>query len=244
MARPAQVHLVHPGNGLQCTTYLIVAPEGAILVDPGSGIVEDEVVDGIRRAGVALEQVRYALLTHCHVDHALGAYRFRERGVQLVASARTAEILRCGGYQVWYEFPDYVIPTEVDCTPADGETLDLCGLAIRAVATPGHTDGCMSYLFETDEGLTAFTGDLLMNNGRLGWSGSEGFSVESTLASLEKLLMLAPQRAYWGHGIIPGPATDWLQQGIKKGRAGRWRINATLHTDLPPPAQLHPRHDQ
>ena len=46
-------------------------------------------------------------------------------GARLVASARTAEILRAGGHQVWYEFPDEVVATEVDVTVADGEVLRL-----------------------------------------------------------------------------------------------------------------------
>ena len=129
-----EVHVVHPGGVLQCTTYLLAAPGGSALVDPGSGIAEERVLEGIRRAGADPADIRYVLLTHCHVDHARGAYRFRERGAKLVASPRTADILRAGGHQVWYEYPDEVVPTAVDLTPADGDRLDLCGLDVQVPA--------------------------------------------------------------------------------------------------------------
>lgn len=45
------VHLVHPGGYLQCATWLIAGREGAVLVGPGSGYAEDELLAGGRRAG-------------------------------------------------------------------------------------------------------------------------------------------------------------------------------------------------
>ena len=104
----ANIQVVHPGAPLQCTSYLIEAPGGVILVDPGSGIVEAELLANLAGFGHEREEIRAVLLTHCHVDHARGAYRFRRPGTPLVASPRTAEILRVGGHQVWYEYPDYV----------------------------------------------------------------------------------------------------------------------------------------
>ena len=235
------IHPIPVRGRLQCATYLINGPAGAVLIDPGSGEGEQDVIDGVRKVGRTLDEVPFCLLTHCHVDHALGAYRFRNRGMQLVASARTAEIMRVGGHQMWYEYPDYAIPTEVDLTPADGAVLDLCGIAIRVVCTPGHTDGCASYLVDTDAGLTAFTGDLITTSGQLGWSGSEGFSVADTLSSVEKLLALKPVRAFWGHGSIPRPACDWLRDGLALGRAGKWVVGKEFHPDITPPACLERR---
>jgi len=232
------IHVVHPGGYLQCASYLIRGAEGAVLIDPGSGSLEGELIDGLHKAGVSPEEVPYALLTHCHVDHARGAYRFRDRGTRLVASPRTGEILQCGGHQVWYEYPDHVIPTEVDLTPADGDVLELCGLEITVVHTPGHTDGCVSYLAEAAEGRTVFSGDLVNSRGHPGWAGSEGFSVEATLASIEKLVGCAPARAYWGHGPVAGDATDWLREAARLGRSGQWQLPRERHPDVRPPASF------
>lgn len=242
MADGATVHVVHPGRGAdnggiwQCATYLLCGPQGAVLIDPGTGVYQDEVVAGIARAGCSLEDVGAILLTHCHVDHALGAYRLRAPHRPLIATPQTAEILRVGGHQVWYEYPEYVIPTMVDRTFADGEVLHFCGLEILALYTPGHTDDSASYLVRTDEGLAVFTGDLICGNGELGFSGSEGFSVEKTLHSLEKLLGHAPCRGFWGHGSVQQPASQWLQESLHRGRTGGWKPDRAFHPDvLPPP---------
>ena len=181
------------------------------------------------------DEVSHVLLTHCHVDHARGAFRFRERGARLVAAPHAAEVLRAGGHQVWYEYPEEVIPTEIDLAPGDGEVLKLAGLEVSVLHTPGHTPGCASFLVQVDDGLAAFTGDLLSGDGHPGWAGSEGFSLEQSLRSLEKLLAAAPDRAYWGHGVVEGPACDWLRRGMDLGQAGLWRVQKEYHPDIPPP---------
>ncbi len=235
MTAAAKVHVVYADQTLQCTTYLIDGPAGALLVDPGCGYWHPEVLAGIERVGGRPENISHALLTHCHVDHARGAYKFRHAGVKLVASPYTAEVLRVGGRQVWYEFPADVVATEVDVIPPDGEVLALAGLAVRVIYTPGHTPGCVSYLVATDAGLAAFTGDLIGLTGHPGWAGSEGFSQDDTMAGVAKLLAAAPDVAYQGHGPVPGPACDWLTLAADRGRAGQWEIHGEMHPHIPPP---------
>jgi len=235
------VHVLQRSVPLQCWTYLVAGPEGAVLVDPGSGVCEGAINAEIRRCGLALEDVRYVLLTHCHVDHAGGAHLYRERGMKLVASPTAAGKLRAASREVWYEYPAYVIPTRVDLMPTDGERLDLCGLSVTAVYTPGHTAGSTSYLFDGPDGAVAFTGDMLEGDGGLAWAGSEDFCEDAVLASVAKLLALAPARAFWGHGVVARPATAWLRDGLALGRAGRWRRVTARHPEHRPPALLRRR---
>ncbi len=229
------VHIVHTGGYLQCATYLLKGAQGAVLIDPGSGSLEGEVLEGIQAQGVSLNDVSHALLTHCHADHARGAYRFSKQGVRLVTSHGAAEVLRRGGHQVWYEYPDHVIPMDVDMTPADGQTLTLSGIEIQVVYTPGHTDGCVSYLVDTAEGLVAFTGDLVNGRGNPGWAGSEGFSETATLSSIERLLILEPKRTFWGHGPVADRAALWLERALQLGSAGQWQLNRERHPQQTPP---------
>ena len=60
------------------------------LLDPGSGVAEAELLANLERAGVRLADVRGVLLTHCHVDHAMGAGRLQRHGLRVFASAPTA----------------------------------------------------------------------------------------------------------------------------------------------------------
>jgi len=237
MPADAKLHVAHPGGYMQCCTYLIEGPDGTVLVDPGSGSAEWPLTTSIEWLAGGVERVRAILITHCHYDHARGAYRFRERGIPVICTPWTAQVLRAGGPEVWPEYPDYVIPTEVDVTPADGDVLELAGVAIRVVHTPGHTAGCASYMVDTEKGRAVFTGDLLGPNGHPGWAGSETFSAEDTLASVEKLLTLEPALGFTGHRVVNEPAGDWLRRAANLGRGGAWELKTDLHPEnapLPP----------
>jgi len=244
MCAPARVDVVHPGGYLQCTSYLIEAPGGLILVDPGSGVAEREVIANIERTGRGLTDVQAVLITHCHYDHARGAYRFRRHGARIIASPRTAAILRAGGHQVWPEYPEYVIPTEIDQTVADGESVGLCGISLHVLHTPGHTEGCASFMVETDGGLAVFTGDLISSRGHPGWAGSEGFCTDATLRSIQHLLEAGPARAFSGHAVIAQPASEWLNAALKLGRSGQWELDDQLHPEKRPPEFFERRSDR
>lgn len=242
MPPTAQCLIAHPGQlRLQCTSYFLLGPQGPVLIDPGSQVGEEAILQRLQDLGYAPSDLAAILFTHCHVDHALAAGAWRGRGCPLVATPYTAAVLRAGSPEVWYEYPECVLPTEVDREVADGETLHLAGLEITVLHTPGHTPGCASYLVGTQDGLTAFTGDLLTHQGHPGWAGSVGFSPEQTLASLEKLLAAAPARACWGHGIVEEPAEAWLRRGIALGRAGQWVLDPDLHPDARPEPEMRRR---
>jgi glyoxylase-like metal-dependent hydrolase (beta-lactamase superfamily II) len=98
-------------------------------------------------------------------------------------------------------------------------------MRIRTVATPGHTAGGLTFLVETNEGLTAFTGDLIRDTGQPGWTGGPSFSLEDSIRSIEKLLALAPDKAYWGHGEVEGSARVWLRKSLDLYRNGRWVLD-------------------
>jgi glyoxylase-like metal-dependent hydrolase (beta-lactamase superfamily II) len=204
-------------------TYLIVGSGGGVLVDPGRGTAHDEVMAFIHGHGFEPDDVAWALLTHCHVDHTGGARPIQAEGIPVAASAFTAQAVKEAALDMG--FKDGSRPEmscEVDRVLEDGEVLSACGMRIRVVATPGHTAGCLSFLVETDEGLTAFTGDLIRDTGQPGWTGSPSFSLEDSIRSIEKLLALGPDKAYWGHGEVEGPAEAWLRQSLDLYNKGRW----------------------
>ncbi len=95
----------------------------------------------------------YAIETHIHADHITGASVIKER-----AGAR---ILYGGGAEGTV--------TGADGFLLDGQELQLGHTLLRAMATPGHTQGCTSYVLQG----AVFTGDTLFirSNGRTDLQG-------------------------------------------------------------------------
>jgi glyoxylase-like metal-dependent hydrolase (beta-lactamase superfamily II) len=204
-------------------TYLIKGTGGSVLVDPGRGTAHNEIIAFIHSHKLEPAQVKWALLTHCHVDHTGGARPIQAAGIPVAASAFTAKAIREASVDMGFKNgPQPESSCTVDRILNDGDVLEVGEMRIRTVAIPGHTAGCLAFFVETDEGLTAFTGDILRNTGQPGWTGSPSFSLEESLSSIEKLIALAPDKAYWGHGEVEEPATQWLQRCLDMYRNGRW----------------------
>ncbi len=218
------VKIIHHGRYMQCQTFAIFGTSGVVIVDPGSGYFDKEVIAGLHRAGASPGDVRAILITHCHSDHAMGADKWQPRGARLMSSAPTAEAMRNCAPLIWCEHTELIKPIIIDDILADEQILNIASLCITCVATPGHTPGCMSYLLHDNDNIIAFTGDMLMSGSRAGWAGVD-FSAESLVASLQKLQKFPITHVYPGHGAITEDISAWLNNGIQLGRTGQWQLN-------------------
>jgi metallo-beta-lactamase class B len=201
---------------------LVEAPDGLILIEAHAALSFEAEWAAIEAVGLDPSRVKYVLATHEHGDHAPGAYLWRVvTGAKLVCSPEMAYTLRHhvpinSGYGFHPPVPTDVIVTE----DAD---LDLAGLKVRAVRTPGHTYGSMAWRFEKGGKSYVAFGDLIMPRGVLGYSGSINFSGRDALASLRKLQALRPDVVLPGHGAVGGPA-DTLGAGVEVAVAGGWGL--------------------
>lgn len=128
-------------EGLGNSTYLLDLDDGrALAVDAGRDL--RAVHDASRRRGLT---VAYAADTHLHADFLTGAVQLaRADGAQVLASASGNR-----------EYPHTGL--------ADGDEVDLGGLRLRALATPGHTYEHMAYeLLDGSRTLGVFTGGSLI----------------------------------------------------------------------------------
>ena len=87
--------------------YLINFNGHAALVDAGCGDAQDRLIANIKSCGVALEQIEYILLTHCHYDHTGGVKALKDLlHCQVVAHELEAPFLENGDNIVtaanWY----------------------------------------------------------------------------------------------------------------------------------------------
>lgn len=128
-------------EGLGNRSYLAGGPRLAVAVDPPRDI--DQVLTAAARRGVRISHV---VETHVHNDYITGG----------------PELARVVGAH-------YLVPAGASVTfpcvrVADGDTVSVDQhLALRAIATPGHTPHHTSYVLEEDDrGVAAFTGGSLL----------------------------------------------------------------------------------
>jgi len=124
-------------------TYLLgdTASRKAVLIDP---VFEQAQRDAALIGELGLDLL-YTLDTHVHADHVTGAWLLKRRLGSAIAVAAESG---AEGADLYLE---------------EGNTVAFGGRHLTALATPGHTDGCMTYVLD-DESM-AFTGDALLIRG-------------------------------------------------------------------------------
>jgi len=150
-----------------------------LVVDPG------EEAERILAAAGELGTVEAILLTHCHFDH-IGA-------VAPVAAATGAPVY-CPVLEVpvladimafvpWEGFGPYE-SYDADETVAGGETLELAGLELDVIFTPGHSPGHVTYSVRGEEAI--FSGDVLFQGsvGRVDLPGGDGPTLIRSIGTL------------------------------------------------------------
>jgi len=158
--KPAPPVRIHGNTYLVGTcgvsAILITGNAGHVLIDAGTETGADLIARNIRRLGFRVDDVRYLLHSHEHLDHVGGMARLQQiTGAQLVASAAAAKVFETGAAgpgdpQAGMHPPFRAVP--VGRVVRDGETVRLGDLAITAVATPGHTPGALSWHWGSCEG--------------------------------------------------------------------------------------------
>lgn len=147
---PASVHIVDTGEGL-------------IMLDTGYQQSLYQVVDNIYRLGLDLHDLKYILLTHGHIDHMGAAKAIRELTGAKIALGKEDREYANGTLDLSYakelemEFRETFEP---DILLTDGDEIRLGSTTVRAVATPGHTPGAMSYFFHVTDGKDTFMAGL------------------------------------------------------------------------------------
>ena len=126
------------------SSYLITTPQGHILVNTGYERQVPTIRASIEKLGFKLTDVRIVLGSHAHVDHQEGDALVKQlTGAQVMAMEQDVPDLRKlmpGGK-----------PHPIDRVLHDGDRIELGGVSITALLTPGHTKGCTTYAFATQD---------------------------------------------------------------------------------------------
>lgn len=132
------------------TSFLIVTPEGHILLDAGFAETVPQIRENVKKLGFRLEDVKFLLNSQSHYDHAGGLADLKKlTHAQLVASEGDRPGLENGGKND-FQFGDTLAyaPVKVDRVVKDGEEISLGGVKMKAVITPGHTRGCTTWTLD------------------------------------------------------------------------------------------------
>jgi metallo-beta-lactamase class B len=177
-------------------SYLITTPQGHILLDTGSSEMHDVIVSNVKKLGFKVEDIKIMISSHAHWDHVQGHAAMKKlTGAQVVALGGDAAALDSGQDNSAGGFRG-MIAVHVDRVIKDGDTVSLGGTTLRALWTPGHTQGATVWMTTVQEGgktySVAFRGGEIPNDGVPLTNNPRQTVIEDTRMTLQRLKALKP----------------------------------------------------
>lgn len=219
----APIHTIaSPWGRFALFSFVIDAPELAIVDTGVASCPVDGIAPALEAMGRSVEDVRWILLTHGHIDHVGGAHALWEltgRSAQVVIHEADAPMLRSRrahvqeyleGRGLYLNDPEgeakqiaatqAAISGELEPTMVlhGGETLSLGGdVTVSAHPIPGHSAGAVAYVVNGQNDV--FVGDSVEMYGAA--SGFPGYEdADAYRASLVRLRdEIQPARMFLGH---------------------------------------------
>ncbi|HYB23259.1 MAG TPA: MBL fold metallo-hydrolase [Solirubrobacteraceae bacterium] len=227
-------------------TYLVADGQGgpAFFVDAGGPVAP--LIEAAERLGL---EPTHVLLTHHHFDHVceLGELRARWPQLQVLISESERQLLDAGAGSAPESGEGHSPAAGIDTIEA-GQTLRFGALEVRALPTPGHTAGMLSFLIsasspagEPARGAQAvFTGDTLFK-GSVGGVRAPGHTTYADLrhSIMDTLMQLQPDTViYPGHAEETSVAREWQENAFIRVWRGLDAEGAEQCTALGEPATL------
>ena len=211
------------------TNCYVVGTRDFVVFDPGSPYEDeqDALFEFVKELFDEGRRLREVVLTHHHPDHVGGVERLRQQlgGVSVAAHLLTAEVL---DGQV-----------RVDRFIEEGETIELEGdpsISLRAMHTPGHTRGHLSFYDERAGAL--ITGDNIVGIGSVLIDPEEG-SVRDYLATLERYRQLPRVVAlFGGHGPAVGSPRAKIDEYVEHRLTREREILAAVRAGASTPPEI------
>jgi glyoxylase-like metal-dependent hydrolase (beta-lactamase superfamily II) len=127
---------------------VLIRGERDYLVDPGLIMQGAPLIGAMQELGVEPHEVKDVILTHLHFDHAEGLAAWPQR---------KAHVHRLETEAPYAQIVSGVLEM-VDLEVLDGDEGEIAP-GVRWLRTPGHSDGLISLLVDTDDGLTVIASD-------------------------------------------------------------------------------------
>ena len=151
-------NIYYVGSNL-ISSFLIVTPVGHILIDTGHVQMLPLVQANIEKLGFNVKDVKILLNSQAHIDHCGGFAEFkRHTGATVIVSKLAGEQMMQGGKHDYANTGAFgngddlgYDPIKPDRIIADDDHVELGGVSLTAVLTPGHTKGCTSWSMRANE---------------------------------------------------------------------------------------------
>lgn len=166
----------------------------ACVIDPGDE--PDEILALARDMGVRITRV---LASHAHLDHIMAARAVVEAtGAPFLLHQQDLGIAEAMPVSArrWLGHAVAPAPTP-DGFPVDGQDIEVAGVTLRVIHTPGHTPGSIS-LYAADAHLL-FSGDTLFRES-IGRTDLPGGDTDTILSSIGARLFTLPDETR----VLPG----------------------------------------
>lgn len=130
--------------------YLVVTPEGNILINSNLESSPPQIRGSIERLGFRWNDTKILLNSQAHYDHVAGAAQIiRETGAKQMVMDGDVEVMENGGATDY----DPTLPrfpgARVDRILHDNDTVTLGGITLTAHKTAGHSRGCTTWAMQT-----------------------------------------------------------------------------------------------
>ncbi|QPC82579.1 MBL fold metallo-hydrolase [Phototrophicus methaneseepsis] len=222
MSQPIQVTSNVYQLGGAVNIYLLKTGDNELtVIDAGIPGATKRILQAAERIGYGPESIRHVLITHADFDH-IGSLSglVKATGATVYASALSSSFMERAQPPSHSQpimtavlgllEPLLVKGVPVDEVVGDGDTLPIGG-GIDVLATPGHTEGSLSYFWRSENVL--FAADLLMTQGGKlrPMPGFITWSKEAVRNSTRKALALEPAFIAVGHG----PVADAMASSVE-----------------------------
>lgn len=181
-------------TGMFGSNIFIIGNQGVgIAIDCGTD--SDEIIAAAKKHNL---EIKYVILTHGHIDHICSVDDMRSKiPIEVMIHEADAEALTNPVYNVSQLLGSGAVFGNADRLLKDGDILEIGGMRLEIIHTPGHTPGCICIKV----GNVLFTGDTLFKAGigRTDLPGGNDAELQNSIKS--RLFILNDEICvYPGHG--------------------------------------------
>lgn len=186
-------------------TYIVGQPgsRDLSLIDPGLYGKGAYKIEAIRKAGIALEEIRRVIMTHTHFDHISALFEIQRQipWAELWVHREEADPLDEGDErtvygmemfrqicQMQYGIRNGAFRLKVHRKLLGGETLEIGGMSWEVIHIPGHSQGSIGLYYSPEKVL--ISGDVIYADyaiGRFDLFGADGATLKESLRRLAEL---------------------------------------------------------